>query len=173
MSSTSNKNNAAALPALNGATRGSVHDLGAQLGLTEISPSVSTLTAPSSDNAASETSSNRDTVNEGFDHMSSSLNAAILGTKTGLLLQRLREYSTAQPLNVVIIHGDPTKPNDILPGGKWDEDDFYTIKRAKEALDTLKQYNFSWCCNHDTLMADLKRLKDEGKVDLVLQVIVS
>lgn len=26
-----------------------------------------------------------------------------------------------RPLRVVVLHGDPNKPNDILPGGKYDE----------------------------------------------------
>jgi hypothetical protein len=84
----------------------------------------------------------------------------------------LLRYSETRPLKVCIIHGDPSKPNDILPGGKWDEDDFYTIQRAKQALDQLgPAYQFTWLCNHDTLLEDLRRLKQEKKVDLVLQVI--
>lgn len=72
---------------------------------------------------------------------------------------------------IVILHGDPTKPNDILPGGRWDEDDFYTIQVAKEALKKLEhRFHFTWLCNHDTLMDDLRRLKRDNQVDLVLQV---
>lgn len=70
---------------------------------------------------------------------------------------------------VVVVHGDPTKPNNILPGGKWDEDDFETIKILKAALDQIEGYSFSFLCSHDTLMADLRRLKDQKEVDLVLQ----
>lgn len=72
-------------------------------------------------------------------------------------------------VRVVIVHGDPTKPNSILPGGKWDEDDFQTIATLKEALSQLQGYHFTFLCNHDTLMDDLHRLKARNKVDLVLQ----
>jgi D-alanine-D-alanine ligase len=72
-------------------------------------------------------------------------------------------------VKVVVVHGDPTKPNSILPGGKWDEDDFETIKVLKAALDQIEGYSFSFLCNHDTLMADLHRLKTQNEVDLALQ----
>jgi len=71
--------------------------------------------------------------------------------------------------NVVIVHGDPSKPNKILPGGKWDEDDFATIETLKDALAKIDGYHFSILCNHETLMDDLRTLKAQGKVDLVLQ----
>jgi D-alanine-D-alanine ligase len=83
----------------------------------------------------------------------------------------LKQATTSNKLRIVVLHGDPTKPNDILPGGKWDEDDFYTIARAKEAMKELEdRYEFTWLCNHDTLMDDLRQLKQEDKVDLVLQL---
>lgn len=68
---------------------------------------------------------------------------------------------------IAVIHGDPTKPNSILPGGKWDEDDFMAAQKAKEALEQLEGYEFIFLCSHDTLMDDLRRLKDQ--IDLVLQ----
>jgi hypothetical protein len=85
----------------------------------------------------------------------------------------LKRPAQGQKLRVVVIHGDPSKPNDILPGGKWDEDDFYTIQRAKEAMSELQdKYEFTWLCNHDTLMDDLRHLKQQNKVDVVLQVLI-
>jgi len=72
-------------------------------------------------------------------------------------------------VKVVIVHGDPSKPNSILPGGKWDEDDFETIEILKRALTKLDGYSFSFLCNHDTLMSDLQNLKSKNEVDLVLQ----
>ncbi len=88
------------------------------------------------------------------------------------LSQKLALKPTPEnPLRVVVIHGDPTKPNDILPGGHWDEDDFLAVARAREALESLgSAYQFTWLCNHDTLMDDLRKLKREERVDLVLQV---
>lgn len=78
----------------------------------------------------------------------------------------------ARPLKIVVIHGDPTKPNSILPGGFWDEDDYFAAAKAKEALDTLEssEYQFKWLCNHDTLINDLLALKKEGEVDLILEL---
>lgn len=77
----------------------------------------------------------------------------------------------SKPIRVVVIHGDPNKPNDILPGGRWDQDDFESIAKAKEALDTLDSYTFTWLSNHDTLMSDLMKLKRNDEIDLVLQVV--
>jgi hypothetical protein len=75
------------------------------------------------------------------------------------------------PIYIVVIHGDPTKPNDILPGGKWDEDDFYSVEKAREAMKRLEpRYTFRFLCNHDTLIDDLRSLKARNEVDLVLQV---
>ena len=82
----------------------------------------------------------------------------------------LKVPTESEPLQVVVIHGDPTKPNSILPGGKWDEDDFYTIERLREALTALKKYSFKILCNHDTLFDDLRLLKQQNRVDLVLQL---
>lgn len=74
-------------------------------------------------------------------------------------------------LKIVVVHGDPSKPNTILPGGKWDEDDFESLSKAKEALNTLcDKYEFIYLCNHDTLMDDLRQLKKANSVDLVLQL---
>ena len=34
------------------------------------------------------------------------------------------KVSSACPTRVLVLHGDPSKPNPILIGCKWDEDDF-------------------------------------------------
>ena len=93
-------------------------------------------------------------------------------TASGKQSARIGRVPTAQdPLRVVVLHGDPTKTNDVLPGGKWDEDDFEVAARAKEAILQLgPQYKFQWLHNHDTLMDDLRALKKNNAVDLVLQV---
>jgi len=77
-----------------------------------------------------------------------------------------------RPIKAVIIHGDPSKPNTILPGGKWDEDDFATIATLKQGLSELErggEYSFSFLCNHDTLIDDLRILKAKNEIDIVLQ----
>jgi D-alanine-D-alanine ligase len=72
---------------------------------------------------------------------------------------------------IVIIHGDPSKPNNILPGGKWDEDDFEAVETLKRALVKLEdEYEFSFLSSHDTLIADLQKLSQKGETDLILQL---
>ncbi|RKP16368.1 hypothetical protein ROZALSC1DRAFT_25365, partial [Rozella allomycis CSF55] len=72
-------------------------------------------------------------------------------------------------LKVFVIHGDPKKYNPILPGGYWDEDDFLSLNKAKDALSSLSNdYDFTYYCNHDTLLMDLKENRDN--IDLVLQL---
>jgi len=75
--------------------------------------------------------------------------------------------------NIAVVLGDPTKPDPLKPLGIFDEDDFYTIDQLKGALRELEQnrgYAFTYLNNHDTLIQDFLRLKDKGKVDLVLNL---
>ncbi len=69
---------------------------------------------------------------------------------------------------VVVVMGDPTKPDRLKPSAVFDDDDFYTIDQLKAALRTLKDYHFTYLDNHDTLSQDLKKLA--GKVDLVFNL---
>jgi len=72
-------------------------------------------------------------------------------------------------IHAVVVHGDPSMPNSILPGGKWDEDDFDAIEYLKRTLNKIEGYTFTFLCKHDTLFEDLKKLKEHGMVDVVLQ----
>lgn len=75
--------------------------------------------------------------------------------------------------NVVVILGDPTKPDTLKPLGIFDEDDFYTIDQLKGALREPEQngnYRFTYLTNHDTLIQDLAKLKEKGKADLILNL---
>jgi D-alanine-D-alanine ligase len=74
---------------------------------------------------------------------------------------------TPTPIRITVIHGDPSKPNIILPGGKWDEDDFDALFRTKAALSSLKNYKVSYLCDHDKLWEECKKLV--GNTDLILQ----
>ena len=64
---------------------------------------------------------------------------------------------------VVVIFGDPSKPDTLKPSTFFDDDDFYTIDQLKAALKELKGYYFSYLSNHDTLINDIEKMK--GKVD--------
>ncbi|MBS7287965.1 MAG: methyltransferase domain-containing protein [Candidatus Freyarchaeota archaeon] len=71
-------------------------------------------------------------------------------------------------LTVAVILGDPTKCDALKPGGVFDEDDIYTIDALKDALRQLKDYNFIYLNNHDTLLQDLIKLKP--KIDYVFNL---
>lgn len=68
--------------------------------------------------------------------------------------------------NVVVILGDPRKPDQIKPDSVFDEDDQETVDKLKEALEGISNYKFTYLNNHDTLYADLLKLKP--KTDFVL-----
>jgi len=70
--------------------------------------------------------------------------------------------------NIAVILGDPRKPDTLKPYSIFDDDDFFTIDQLKTALKELKNYQFSYLDNHNTLIEDLRRLV--GKVDLVFNL---
>jgi len=70
--------------------------------------------------------------------------------------------------NVVVVLGDPTKPDPFKPFSIFDDDDFYTIDQLKSALRQLGDYNFQYLDNHDTLIQDLIKLK--GKIDIIFNL---
>jgi D-alanine-D-alanine ligase len=70
--------------------------------------------------------------------------------------------------NLVVILGDPTKPDPLKPLRVFDDDDFYTIDQLKDALRELNKYQITYLTNHDTLFSDLVRLKP--KTDFVLNL---
>jgi len=70
--------------------------------------------------------------------------------------------------NVVVLMGDPTKPDPLKPFCVFDDDDFYTIDQLKNALRELKDYQFTYLNSHDTLIHDLIKLKP--KIDFVFNL---
>ena len=70
--------------------------------------------------------------------------------------------------NVVVLMGDPTKPDPLKPFSVFDDDDFYTIDELKSALRELKSYQFTYLNNHDTFYQELLKLK--GKVDFIFNL---
>lgn len=69
---------------------------------------------------------------------------------------------------VVVILGDPRKPDPLKPNNVFDEDDFYTIEQLKNALKELKEYDFEYLDNHDNLVNELLKLKP--KIDFVFNL---
>ncbi len=70
--------------------------------------------------------------------------------------------------NLVVILGDPTKPDLLKPYLIFSDDDFYTIDQLKAALSEIKGYKFTYLSNHNTLPQELLKLK--GKVDFVFNL---
>jgi D-alanine-D-alanine ligase len=70
--------------------------------------------------------------------------------------------------DIVVIFGDPTKPDPLKPLRVFDDDDFYTIDQLKDALKELNSYNVTYLNDHDTLVSDMVRLKP--KMDFVVNL---
>lgn len=70
--------------------------------------------------------------------------------------------------DVVVILGDPQRPDPLKPSTIFDDDDFYTIDQLKSGLRELKDFNFTYLSNHDNLIRDLLKLKD--KIDFVFNL---
>ena len=62
---------------------------------------------------------------------------------------------------IAVILGDPTKFDPIKPGNKFDQDDKETVEKLREALDTLRGYQFAYFDNHDSLYSSLKKQREE------------
>jgi D-alanine-D-alanine ligase len=80
----------------------------------------------------------------------------------------VRVSQRASPRKVTVVMGDPRKPDILRPGSIFDEDDFYTIDRLKDALRELAAdgYVFTYLDKHDTLVADLLRDRSELVLNL-------
>ena len=70
--------------------------------------------------------------------------------------------------SIVVILGDPSKPDPLKPLCVFDDDDFYTIDQLKNALRDLNKYQLTYLTNHDTLYNDLVKLKP--KIDFVFNL---
>ncbi len=70
--------------------------------------------------------------------------------------------------HVVVVMGDPSKPDSVKPCCVFDDDDLYTIDQLKGALRELKDFRFSYLANHNMLIQDL--IKHEAKLDFVLNL---
>ncbi|MCL5036329.1 MAG: methyltransferase domain-containing protein [Chloroflexi bacterium] len=80
----------------------------------------------------------------------------------------VRKRSKEALKNIVVITGDPSKPDPSKPSCVFDDDDFYTIDRLKSALRDVNGFSFSYLSSHDTLHQELIKLK--GKVHMVLNL---
>ncbi|MFX1238110.1 MAG: methyltransferase domain-containing protein [Promethearchaeota archaeon] len=72
------------------------------------------------------------------------------------------------PKTIIVLLGDPNKPDVLKPSKIFDDDDFYTIDKLKGALRDMNGKDFIFLNNHDTLINDLIKLK--GKIHYVLNL---
>jgi D-alanine-D-alanine ligase len=99
----------------------------------------------------------------------------------GMMAQRILLTCTADKLwmaetaisssairNVVVILGDPNKPDDVKPHAVFDDDDFHTIGELQTALEGFSQRHYSYIQNHQTMLTDLSHLGSD--VDLVFNL---
>ncbi len=81
---------------------------------------------------------------------------------------QVKRKTTDSARRIGVLFGDPNKPDKLKPSCVFDDDDFYTIDQLKDALRELKDYEFTYINNHDTLYMDLARL--QGKLDFVFNL---
>lgn len=71
-----------------------------------------------------------------------------------------RKINANKPINkVTVLLGDPSLPDNVKLGGKFNEEDIITINKLKDALSSIDGYKFNYIDNHANLMTKL------GKVD--------
>jgi len=70
------------------------------------------------------------------------------------------EKTAIQSENVIVLLGDPNRNDIVKPSAKFDDDDYHTINELKKALSQLKQYNFIYLSDHDSLVQELQKAKD-------------
>lgn len=77
----------------------------------------------------------------------------------------------AQPFGrVVVLMGDPDRPDVVKPDATFDEDDFHTIEELKRAMESLDGYSVSYFHDHDTLLEDLLMLRQQEDRTLILNL---
>ena len=69
---------------------------------------------------------------------------------------------------VVVLLGDPSRPDPLKPYCIFDEDDYYTIDQLKQALASQSGYRFIYLDHHATMQQELKRLA--GRFDYVMNL---
>jgi D-alanine-D-alanine ligase len=69
---------------------------------------------------------------------------------------------------VAVMMGDPRRRDAVKPNGNFDDDDFATIGVLKDALANLDGYQATFFDNHDTFIADARRIRTE--FDLVFNL---
>jgi D-alanine-D-alanine ligase len=80
----------------------------------------------------------------------------------------VKKRKSGRQKNVVVILGDPNKPDNVKPCCVFDDDDLYTIDQLKGALRELNDSRFTYLYNHTSLIQDL--IRKEPKIDFVFNL---
>jgi D-alanine-D-alanine ligase len=70
--------------------------------------------------------------------------------------------------NVLVLMGDPSRPDIVKPSNIFDDDDFITIDKLKFALSLLNGKRFAFLNTHKSIYTDL--LKNKHKIDFVFNL---
>lgn len=81
-------------------------------------------------------------------------------------LKKLKSKTKSK--KIVVLFGDPGKPDSMKPCSVFDDDDFYTIDQLKSALTALPGYDFAYLSSHQTMIQDLTRFS--GKVSVAFNL---
>ncbi len=77
------------------------------------------------------------------------------------LLPARKARGKAQKIDVTVVMGDPRLPDEVKRGGMFNPEDIDTIRRLKDALSELPDYEFRYLDNHTTLGRDLSELRTD------------
>lgn len=70
--------------------------------------------------------------------------------------------------NVIVLMGDPRKPDVVKPDANFDDDDFFTINELKKALAGLREYHFTYIDKHHAFIHELQKMR--RKTDLIFNL---
>ncbi|MFH1921365.1 MAG: methyltransferase domain-containing protein [Planctomycetota bacterium] len=78
-----------------------------------------------------------------------------------------RRSQTGPPFpKVTVVLGDPRLPDEVKPGGHFNEADLDTVVRMRQALAELTEYRFEYLDNHASILADLRAERPDFVLNL-------
>lgn len=61
--------------------------------------------------------------------------------------------------DIVVLMGDPRRPDVVKPDATFDDDDVFTINELKRALSSLGQYHFTYIDKHSIVVQELQKAR--------------
>ena len=74
--------------------------------------------------------------------------------------------ATAAIKSITVLLGDPSLPDTVKLGGKFNEEDFATVNKLKQALASLTEWSFEYHDAHTTMLAEIARNKPQLALNL-------